>query len=147
MPLSYRPGPSVRVTSDKHGYLVISSPLPIHRARISYSGALSRWLFVCDTAGVRVTTHRDRGEAIRHAGLIIGTLYRTDMRSRFTGPQRLAMGRTQCPAHVACRDSAECNLPPRHVHICKSAPEPVSIWCADHAGLMERGPGGYGGPG
>ena len=138
---SIKPGPSVRVVTDRRGFLIVSSPHPIHRGSLVRNTTLGRWIFVCQTAGVRSSTHRTLPEAISHAGLIIGTLYRTDMRARFTGPQRLAMGRTQCPAHVSCRDAEECSLPSGHVHLCKAVPGPVSVWCERHGPVMERGTG------
>lgn len=137
MPHQFQAGPSVRVTRLGGIWAVVSSPYPIHWGTIPYSSTLGRWLFVCETAGVATRDFRQREQAIAHGGLIIGTLYRTDMRSRFTGPQRLAMGRTQCPAHVPCRDVAECPLPIGHLHLCKGVPEPVSVWCQDHRDVME----------
>lgn len=137
------PGPSVRVTTTNGLTQVISSPYPIHRAVISRSHVLGRWLVVVETAQLQVRDFRELTAALRHAGTIIGTLYRVDMRSRFTGPQRHTMAMGHCPAHVPCDDRAACLIErPDHSHLCKRNPDFASIWCDRHESrvIAPRGP-------
>lgn len=127
------PGPSVRVTTSNGITQVLSSPHAIHRAIICWSHTLKRWLVVVETAQVQTRDFRDKGDALVHAGLTIGALYRVDMRSRFTGPQRHALAMGWCPMHVECADKDVCAiLRPDHKHICKGRPDFMSIWCIAH---------------
>lgn len=127
------PGPSVRVTTTNGITQVISSPYALHRAVIVRSHVLGRWLVVVETASVQVRDFRDQRAALIHAGTIIGTLYRVDMRSRFTGPQRRAMGMGHCPAHVRCDDRAVCLIERDHLHLCKRNPDFASAFCDRHS--------------
>lgn len=127
------PGPSVRVASSNGITQVVSSPYAIHRATVCRSHTLGRWLVVVETATVMTRDFRDLAQAVRHAGTIIGALYRVDMRSRFTGPQRHALAMGWCPAHVPCENRAVCSIErPDHKHLCKGRPDFMSIWCIDH---------------
>ena len=135
MPIS--PGPSVRVDESNGIYQVMSSPLPIHRASVE-RGALNRWSVAIHTAGVRKTWHGTLTAALQVAGTHVVTLYRLDMRKRFTGPQRYAMGQQQCPAHIACRDTGTCEIRTGHVHLCRAAPWFASVWCDRHRASGER---------
>lgn len=127
------PGPSVRVTTSNGITQVLSSPHAIHRATVQLSRALGRWLVVVETANVQTRDFRNWDDALRHAGTIIGTLYRVDMRSKFTAPQRYAMGQALCPRHVDCEDLAACPIErPDHRHICRGRADFMSIWCVDH---------------
>ena len=129
----FAPGPSVRVTTSNGITQVISSPYAIHRATVCRSHTLGRWLVVIETAAVQTRDFRDMVQALQHAGTIIGTLYRVDMRSRFTGPQRHALAMGWCPMHVPCQDEAVCTIGrPDHRHICKERPDFLSIWCREH---------------
>lgn len=127
------PGPSVRVTVANGITQVLSSPHAIHRADISWSRTLGRWLVTIHTAQVQTRDFRHKGDALRHAGTIVGALYRVDMRSRFTGPQRHALALGQCPMHVACADPAVCSIERAdHKHLCRGRPDFMSIWCVHH---------------
>lgn len=127
------PGPSVRVTTSNGITQVLSSPHAIHRATISRSRPLGRWLVVVETATVMTRDFRDLAKALTHAGTIIGALYRVDMRSRFTGPQRHALAMGWCPMHVECADTSVCPIErPNHKHLCKGRPDFLTIWCREH---------------
>lgn len=131
----YLSGPSVRVVNAPYGWLVLSSPHPVHRGTVSRS--LGRWVALSDTVtgSPMRTFHRAQvTQALEWLGGIIGAAYRADMRSRFTPPQRLAMGRNLCPAYVDCAEPAECSVTrPDHRHLCYVPPEsPVTVYCPDH---------------
>lgn len=127
------PGPSVRVTTTNGLTQVISSPHPLHRAVICRSHTLGRWLVVVETATVQTRDFREMTDALRHAGTIIGTLYRVDMRARFTGPQRHAMAMGWCPAHIRCADPDSCLIGRDHHHLCKRNPDFASVFCDRHS--------------
>lgn len=137
----YDVGPSVKVTPDGPGYRVESSPLPVHRGSVRLSVTLNRWVVRIHTAGVLATDHADVHTALRVAGSHIGALYRVDMRSRFTGPQRRALGLGQCPSHIRCVNPGGCPIErPDHSHLCRGNPETGSVWCERHQARGEGGP-------
>ena len=137
------PGPSVRVdrigTTYGH-FRVTSSPHPLHYATVIRSVVGNDWLVIVETAQVK-TRRFPLGEgklpeALAHAGAIIGALYRVDMRSRFTGPQRYAMGRNLCPARMACLLGTECpkSFDTGHYHLCQAVPSDArTVWCDEHS--------------
>ncbi len=128
------PGPSVRVTTSNGITQVVSSPHAIHQADISWSRTLSRWIVVVHTAKVNTLDFPRKEDALLHAGLTIGALYRHDMRSRFTGPQRHALAMGWCPAHGPCAVPSVCAIErPDHMHLCRGRPDFVSIWCRGHS--------------
>lgn len=129
------PGPSVRVDYSNGIYQVMSSPFPVHRATVEKG--VTGWVVIVHTASVRRTWHRNPTDALRDAGTKIGALYRLDMRSRFTGPQRQAIGLGQCPAHKPCRDRT-CTISASHSHLCRRAPWFASIWCESDQASGER---------
>lgn len=136
------PGPSVRTITHKGTFYVVSSPQLIHVARIDAHMVGPRYSVTVLTAEVTTRRFDNIGAAVRHAGTIVGALYRVDMRSKFTGPQRYAMGRNLCPARIPCPDGGECLRAPgevTHYHLCLRAPAagPVSVWCVDHAPTTE----------
>lgn len=137
-------GPSVRVIRNGRQFQVISTPHPVHRALVVWSLLGGHWVVVVDTANVKMRRFpaRDLKHALRHAGAIVGALYRVDMRSRFSGPQRFVMGRNLCPARVPCPNGPDCdrrvNQGASHYHLCKRAPDsPLTVWCTDHTDWPE----------
>jgi hypothetical protein len=127
------PGPSVRVSTANGVTQVVSSPYPIHYADVTLSRTLGRWLVTVHTARVHVRDFSTLPDALHHAGTVVGTLYRVDMRSRFTGPQRHALALGQCPRHVDCADLGSCSIArPDHRHICRKGADFQSIWCITH---------------
>lgn len=136
-------GPSVRVVrrtgqsdSMADSYRLVSSPHPIHWGTVTF--IVGRWVAQSDTLPSRPleTFHaRQLRDAVEWLGRLIGTQYRADLRARFTGPQRLAMGRGQCPAHRPCRDRSQCPIERAdHAHLCKELATTGSIWCPTHGG-------------
>lgn len=146
---TYNVGPSVRIVARPWGQLILSSPHPIHYGTVAYSAVLARLIAAGDTLpGTPIETFnpRDVTKAIHWLGERIGRQYRADMRSRFTGPQRLAMGRNLCPAHVPCRLPDACPVERTdHSHLCRGVPEsPVSVYCTRHD-TADRSPHIWGG--
>lgn len=141
--MTHKPGPSVRVVSKPYGLLVISSPHPIHHGTVVY--AVGRWVAMAETIpGMPYQTfHRtSRDGAIQWLGGIVGAEYRKDMRRRYTGPQRRAMGLGQCPAHIPCRLPAHCPIRGDHGHLCRLSPaSPITVYCDIHAHLGNPLPG------
>lgn len=138
-------GPSVRVIRNGRQFHVVSTPHPLHRAVVlrSLLGG-PHWAVIVDTADVKVRRFpaRELKDALRHAGTIVGALYRVDMRSRFSGPQRFVMGRNLCPAKVPCPSGPSCdrrvNQGASHHHLCKRAPDsPITVWCTEHTDWPE----------
>ncbi len=129
---------SVRVDHSNGVYQLLTHPHPIHRATVARSRLLgNRWVVTIHTAGVLATDHQDMQEALSVAGTRISALYRLDMRSRFTGPQRHAMAMGFCPAHLpACAD-AECSIRNPHSHLCRNNPWLATIWCEWHQRVLE----------
>lgn len=135
---SYLTGPSVRIVSRPNGWLIVSSPYPLHRGAVTLSTIVGRWVADAVTVkgaeSVRTFHHTEATRAIHWLSAVIGEAYRRDMRSRFTGPQRYAMGRGQCPAHVSCVAPDSCPIARRdHRHLCRRSPEsPVTVYCIEH---------------
>ena len=138
-PVGYMTGPSFRVDRVGTSFRVISTPHPVHWAWVCRTHLPKGWVVTIESARVQTRTF-DKGhlpEALSHAGAIIGALYRVDMRSRFTGPQRFAMGRNLCPAKVPCPDGAGCarraDPAANHYHLCQAAPDNAhTIYCGTH---------------
>lgn len=128
----------IRVDHSNGVYQVITSPYPMHRATVARSRALGmRWVVNIHTAGVLATDHPTMAEALQTAGVRISALYRLDMRSRFTGPQRHAMAMGMCPAQLpTCADDA-CTIGTPHSHLCRRNPWLATIWCERHQRVME----------
>lgn len=140
-------GPSFRVIryDGATAFKVVSSPYPLHWAMVVKTHITPGWIVSVETASV--TPKRfgrlELREALYHGGLLVGALYRVDMRRKFTGPQRYAMGRNLCPAKTPCELGAEC---PRvtgvtrdsHYHLCHGVPDgPNTVWCEWHAANTE----------
>lgn len=131
-------GPSVRVRRDGTRFYVISTPHPVHWAKV-HRMPVGGWVVSVQTADVTLKRYPsgELNKALQHAARLVGGLYRVDMRARFTGPQRFVMGRNLCPERIACPDPSTCdrmvNQGDRHYHLCKKAPDTGdTIWCPEH---------------
>lgn len=101
-------------------YRIWSAPHPIHHGLVT----LQRdwWVFTLTSVPTGTNTRMRYPileGALKAAGEVIGLKAGEDMRVRFSGVQRVAMGQQQCPRQMG---SVLCGEPPM----------PGTIWCMWH---------------
>lgn len=101
-------------------YRVWSMPQPVHHGLVTLQG--DWWVFTLTsvpTGGKSKMRYALLEGALAAAGQVIGLKAGEEMRARFTGVQRTAMGQQQCPR-------------PMGSTLCGEPPMPGTIWCMWH---------------
>lgn len=115
----YMPGPVRRIAVEGGGELIVSSPIPLHYCLVkSVRGAVKVRLI--STPDVCVPSFYDSlGQARQAASRIVNERVRVDMMTKFSGPQRYAMGQQKCPYAM-------------YGKLCNEPATGFSVWCDYH---------------
>lgn len=102
-----------------NAYRVWSTPYPIHHGTLFLTN--DQWVFRLDSVptATKVMRYHLLEQALKAAGEVIGLKAGEDMRVRFSGVQRVALGQQQCPKVMG---SVLCGEPPM----------PGTVWCMWH---------------
>lgn len=117
---TYQTGPVTRRGPVNGVTWVTSSPIPLHTVRVQAmkSGAFSIQLVSVFPAGQRA--FYDTGErAFAAASRLVNARTFSDMKTRFSGPQRYAMGHQKCPYAM-------------YGKLCNSPAGVGTVWCPGH---------------
>lgn len=124
-PRTYRSQVSVEPVGS-HQFIVRAVPYPIHTAEVTarlYQGRPLCWRVTMLTGDLRTQGELSLRRALSLAGEWVGLATGADMKARFQGAQRSAMGQQQCP-YLGPVDGG--------VGLCLGPPMPGSVWCARH---------------